>query len=294
MEFQSSPGPRAGRYGSAFATGFYDIVFQSSPGPRAGRYKRKSITSPAAGSFQSSPGPRAGRYAEGVSVVGGLKAFQSSPGPRAGRYWHLLVAPVEPVDVSILARPEGRALHGRAASATPANTAFQSSPGPRAGRYVQRGLGGLLDLLDVSILARPEGRALRAVDLDTITLENVSILARPEGRALQAGARAGVRHGGSVSILARPEGRALPDPRVAIPLPTPLFQSSPGPRAGRYSTNPHFGGLVRRLLSTPVRLVMLNGAFPAISAPQSPSSTGRKCADARPEADHRRFAHVPT
>ena len=54
-----------------------------------------------------------------------------------------------------------------------------------------------------------------------------SILARPEGRALPAWAR-------SVSILARPEGRALP--RSNSSWSCRLFQSSPAPKDGRYST----------------------------------------------------------
>ena len=66
--------------------------------------------------------------------------------------------------VSILARPEGRALH--------------------------HGVVGRPSLLDVSILARPEGRALQLELARARELNNVSILARPEGRALPGSASA--------------------------------------------------------------------------------------------------------
>ena len=108
--------------------------------------------------------------------------------------------------VSILARPEGRALHLPAVPLSEVNL--------------------------VSILARPEGRALLGRRANTLEIQNVSILARPEGRALQRQALASrqeIRFQSSpapkdgryndagelslawllVSILARPEGRAL-------------------------------------------------------------------------------------
>ncbi len=159
--------------------------------------------------------------------------------------------------VSILARPEGRALLSSASGGTGSSESFQSSPGPRAGRYTVR-RGGDPDRHRVSILARPEGRALQrrmAEMADRLCI--VSILARPEGRALRCrGSRAAPS--GEVSILARPEGRALPHPAspmlstmkvsiLARPEGRALhqtqldeakgnfeFQSSPGPRAGRY------------------------------------------------------------
>ncbi len=133
--------------------------------------------------------------------------------------------------VSILARPEGRALH-------------------RAEwRRWKRS--------EVSILARPEGRALphRVVHRSIAACFNprpprrtgatqhrpfltpqltVSILARPEGRALRDERRL-VCLCADVSILARPEGRALPfdDLQLSDQM---LFQSSPAPKDGRYQS----------------------------------------------------------
>ena len=110
--------------------------------------------------------------------------------------------------VSILAQPEGRALHqqGRAAVCRE----------------------------NVSILAQPEGRALHLIyEVDDGYIEGVSILAQPEGRALLSGPGNFITLD-QVSILAQPEGRALRRAgadrhRVA------LFQSSPNPKVGRYS-----------------------------------------------------------
>ena len=110
-------------------------------------------------------------------------------------------------DVSILARPEGRAL--------PATTfgylalrLFQSSPGPKDGRYValQVRCDNTADCFNPRP-ARRTGATKRKVK--TLAQASVSILARPEGRALRWG-RALDRRAWRVSILARPEGRALP------------------------------------------------------------------------------------
>ena len=86
-----------------------------------------------------------------------VTVFQSSPVPKDGRY--AINPPVSrQTHVSILARPEGRAL-------------------PRRARQCDGGGA-------VSILARPEGRALPGVGRFGDGARPVSILARPEGRAL--------------------------------------------------------------------------------------------------------------
>ena len=69
------------------------------------------------------------------------------------------VSPFE-IFVSILARPEGRALLGYS-MLTAASSTFQSSPAPKGGRYLTT-CRLLLLCSGVSILARPEGRALRS------------------------------------------------------------------------------------------------------------------------------------
>ena len=110
--------------------------------------------------FQSSPGPKAGRCLRPGRLLGpGPHQFQSSPGPKAGRCPDPFgLHRVGAAQVSILARPEGRALPRTCAGRPPRRTgfnprparrpgaaeraarreaaieAFQSSPGPKAGR----------------------------------------------------------------------------------------------------------------------------------------------------------------
>ncbi len=343
------------------ATDASDSLFQSSPGPRAGRYSRR-VTSTGRATIGFNPRPARGPGATSRPPTYGVGSwpFQSSPGPRAGRYHGALVdlhhrravsilarpegraLPVSRSDhvhedrgVSILARPEGRALLGASRHCAPPDPCFNPRParGPgatwpamRASGYSRccfnprpaRGPGATprrwhrhagrvvgVSILarpegralpcprqdrrqrqGVSILARPEGRALRPEDAERVCNHEVSILARPEGRALQddgpeepalltrfnprpargpgaTSASSWMRDlpRDDVSILARPEGRALhagapsritmhmfqssPGPRAGryvAPLTSPryavVFQSSPGPRAGRYISPP--------------------------------------------------------
>ena len=185
--FQSSPGPRAGR-----------CQAEGAPQPSgAGRFNPRPARGPGAagsgatvqlplGQFQSSPGPRAGRCCR---AVGRLRTanllFQSSPGPRAGRCRGEAVGfGAGHVNVSILARPAGRALPLDAVAHRRRLTRFNPRParGPGAAGVVD-GIEGVRQV--VSILARPAGRALRQVHAGLLLLRPlVSILARPAGRAL--------------------------------------------------------------------------------------------------------------
>ncbi len=136
--FQSSPGPQAGRYlGPVVAevTEQRDVSILARPAGRA-LPERRSASVYACPKFQSSPGPQAGRYTVTNPAVGDwVYQFQSSPGPQAGRYLDgALHRPVEQ-DVSILARPAGRALPVRREIRSHKRRTFQSSPGLRAGRY---------------------------------------------------------------------------------------------------------------------------------------------------------------
>ena len=177
----------------------------SAPGPKTGRCK----TSPAAG-FNPRPARR----------------------PSAAREWAPVVLGWP---VSILARPEGRALPCHPPNTGRSRHSFNPRPARRPGA------------------ARPETQLHEG-------RETVSILARPEGRALLVVGVVAGRCGMRVSILARPEGRALlgrdscwsPDhrsfnPRPArrpgaarpprrVGSPVEAFQSSPGPKAGRCQT----------------------------------------------------------
>ncbi len=163
--FQSSPGPKAGRYGDVLALVFTGLTeFQSSPGPKAGRYRKRAPQPDVLReTFQSSPGPKAGRYARmPIRAPFATSPFQSSPGPKAGRYPAGPPRAAHARRVSILARPEGRALPPRRWAMSPWRSSFNPRPARRPGATAQR------PRLPprrrgVSILARPEGRALRAL-----------------------------------------------------------------------------------------------------------------------------------
>ncbi len=84
--------------------------------------------------FQSSPAPKDGRYPMYVKDVKSRMRFQSSPAPKDGRYIGTNFAYAQLLHVSILARPEGRALQLNGKNLYIACW-FQSSPAPKDGRY---------------------------------------------------------------------------------------------------------------------------------------------------------------
>ncbi len=133
MTFQSSPAPKDGRYGSACRHRHSIIWFQSSPAPKDGRYRnlaRMYLTAKV--SILARPEGRALRRRR---LHGRLKRlFQSSPAPKDGRYFSMV-----PIDSTSLR--------------------FQSSPAPKDGRYASK--PSVARTVLVSILARPEGRALQ-------------------------------------------------------------------------------------------------------------------------------------
>ena len=115
---------------------------------------------------------------------------------------------VQIAGVSILARPEGRALLTHLKVKTLAQ-AFQSSPAPKDGRYVP---AYRCPIRFDSFNPRPPRRTGATFLLTGLPLfDQVSILARPEGRALR-------RRSGYSSLHS-------------------LFQSSPAPKDGRYAAD---------------------------------------------------------
>ena len=187
-------------------------AFQSSPGPKAGRCRRRSVTRTSASSFNPRPARRPGAARSPRCRSPGRVSFQSSPGPKAGRCVEQRRDQGRRRAVSILARPEGRALHAGSCGLSDAvSELFQSSPGPKAGR------------------CSSSWAASRSMGV------GVSILARPEGRALPEQARFLRDHVHEVSILARPEGRALPRPRGAQMGTPRRFNPRPARRPGAAS-----------------------------------------------------------
>ena len=177
--------------------------------------------------------------------------FQSSPAPKDGRYreWPFLH---QHVRVSILARPEGRALQysfaccdhttcvsilarpeGRALRDTTGGVmvvvCFNPRPPRRTGATMMRcptvGLPGFQ-----SSPAPKDGRYFW--DMLTIRLSGC-FNPRPPRRTGATRQACRWQLAAIVSILARPEGRALRS-RPCRSHPVPRFQSSPAPKDGRY------------------------------------------------------------
>src|SRR5262249_30889180 len=111
-----------------------DSTFQSSPGPKAGRHVDICKAVLRLLKFQSSPGPKAGRHVGGQPVLELANGFTPRPARRPGATTRFS-CDEPPSQVSILARPEGRAPLGHQ-DMLARFFKFQSSPGPKAGRHL--------------------------------------------------------------------------------------------------------------------------------------------------------------
>ena len=65
--FQSTPGPKSGRYLNGLLALLQHDLFQSTPGPKSGRYLSERVETLEAALFQSTPGPKSGRYPNIIS-----------------------------------------------------------------------------------------------------------------------------------------------------------------------------------------------------------------------------------
>ena len=157
-EFQSSPGLLAGRYQGVEVLVLHGPGFNPRPAFWPGATARTWPVARPGGGFNPRPAfwpgvldhrPRTGN-ANQVSIL--ARPFGRALLGKAGRSFFLL-------GVSILARPFGRALHVFGSGVGSRLSGFQSSPGLLAGRYVHD-LTWLATGSKVSILARPFGRAL--------------------------------------------------------------------------------------------------------------------------------------
>ena len=132
--FQSSPVPKDGRYSHPDTANSPADPFQSSPVPKDGRYIAPSIGIRAAAiSFNPRPSRRTGATAVIVAPSMCVLSFNPRPSRRTGAT-HFQGGQHDRRRVSILARPEGRALLANAA-ASGTVMRFQSSPVPKDGRY---------------------------------------------------------------------------------------------------------------------------------------------------------------
>ena len=220
--FQSSPGLLAGRYVLIQANGSKPFGFNPRPAFWPGADGRAGRSRDRAPGFN--PRPAFWPGVQGPISRGRFDSqFQSSPGLLAGRYEQAASSEVVNQEVSILARPFGRALHGCGRGCA-GELVFQSSPGLLAGRYelaiVRQGGRGI-----VSILARPFGR--RTVPWPATRPSSRSFNPRP---AFWPGATAllGFFHRlHVVSILARPFGRALTEGTALAGLSFQCFNPRP-------------------------------------------------------------------
>ena len=258
--FQSSPGPRAGRCspsGPATMVVVLTVSILARPEGRAllrrcgvhwrlhlvsilarpeGRalHGQEAAAGIALSPFQSSPGPRAGRCDhERTSSRSRLDTFQSSPGPRAGRCHDRTAPEHRAAVVSILARPEGRALRCDAPRRLPLDTEFQSSPGPRAGRCVPTISAAVWPTW--MFQSSPGPRAGRCRPADRVELWTTGMFqSSPGPRAGRCDSWLGLSDKVPVVFQSSPGPRAgrcfYAMTRGAG---VSLFQSSPGPRAGR-------------------------------------------------------------
>ncbi len=133
--------------------------FNPRPPRRAGATNTSAIVLTCDGMFQSSPAPKGGRYPLLLMFLLMYLGFNPRPPRRAGATLSvcnfnccirvsilarpegraLLRCPFHRrliQRVSILARPEGRALHPPAKKAKQKSAPFQSSPAPKGGRYL--------------------------------------------------------------------------------------------------------------------------------------------------------------
>ena len=159
--FQSSPNPKVGRYwhpGRACRSIVSVSILAQPEGRALLRYRHPSPRTRSC--FNPRPTRRSGATNRCSRNFAPPRRFQSSPNPKVGRYQAHILADYRRTLVSILAQPEGRALH--------------------IGRHAAR-----LDRR-VSILAQPEGRALRRLrDAGLALHDKFQSSPNPEGRALQ-------------------------------------------------------------------------------------------------------------
>ncbi len=156
-------------------------LFQSSPVPKDGRYRSSRSNRHAPTCFNPRPSRRTGATILALFQADARCCFNPRPSRRTGA---TLSTPgySGAIGVSILARPEGRALQ-RFAIEYNWERLFQSSPVPKDGRYEHRRSARLrCDRFN----PRPSRRTgATGVTVDWYGLPFVSILARPEGRALR-------------------------------------------------------------------------------------------------------------
>ncbi len=235
VSIHARPIGRAMRCGCAASRGW--SMFQSTPGQLAGRCRyppsvsvRRPYVSiharpigrampsaarcpaPINSGFNPRPANWPGDAPPARRRCAARSAFQSTPGQLAGRCVRDSPAIGASCDVSIHARPIGRAMRASCWLCAGVQELFQSTPGQLAGRCGCIVIG-----------QQPRVR--------------VSIHARPIGRAMPPRSVTSVAGPHRVSIHARPIGRAMPRATARGRLRACRFQSTPGQLAGRCASH---------------------------------------------------------
>ena len=211
-------------------------LFQSSPDLSAGHARigyGDRLEYDLAELFQSSPDLSAGRHSQSPSRPRTSAAmFQSSPDLSAGRYPDRPFRVVYGTNVSILARPLGRApFCGHVPRLL--DRLFQSSPDLSAGRH---SILSSVTMVRLKFQSSPDLSAGRPL-ADVPGSRPVDHGFNPRPTSRPGAATSAWHHQGHlerVSILARPLGRALRCADSTRSWSCSMFQSSPGLSAGRY------------------------------------------------------------
>ena len=230
--FNPHPARRPGATYSSGTRAGKSVQFQSSPGPKAGCYGR--TREPDACDFRVSILTRPeGRVLHSATLAHFCESrgFNPHPARRPGATRGLPHPLLRDDSVSILTRPEGRVLPVRGVQPVQEQT-FQSSPGPKAGCYLAQGAKREARRR-VSILTRPEGRVLHMLKSASVMV-NVAFQSSPGPKA---GCYAGMGtkpRMPSHSFNPHPARRPGATWERGIPCRRAVFQSSPGPKAGCY------------------------------------------------------------
>ncbi len=204
-------------------------MFQSSPTPKGGRYTSAISTPKASRCFNPRPPRKVGATHQHGLRQHGRECFNPRPPRKVGATfrspWMSVI-----IIVSILAHPERWALRSRCYPGSVISL-FQSSPTPKGGRYVVEKRAGAVVIQGFN--PRPPRKVGATPPPPVACVRNRCFNPRPPRKvgATQVPYIEGEIT--DVSILAHPERWALRSRLTAGPC-SPVFQSSPTPKGGRY------------------------------------------------------------
>ena len=182
LEFQSSPGPKAGCNHPRLRLSFCTRCFNPHPARKPGATRRPAIRSMRLGRFQSSPGPKAGCNWQAHHRIHQARRVSILTRPES-RVQHRMSKYSLPTScVSILTRPESRVQRRNAPDFAQLRARFNPHPAPKAGCNPE----GLNDLVGNVLLFQsspgPKAGCNAIFCAVRLLISRVSILTRPESR----------------------------------------------------------------------------------------------------------------